>query len=62
MRINKAKPLVIAGLVLTLSGYFQPASSQEAPHSPATRYMADEKSLAKHYNAPDWFRDAKLGI
>lgn len=25
-------------------------------------YKADEKSLAKHYAAPDWFRDAKLGI
>ncbi|WP_049721013.1 alpha-L-fucosidase [Gilvimarinus polysaccharolyticus] len=25
-------------------------------------YTADEKSLAQHYAAPDWFRDAKLGI
>lgn len=25
-------------------------------------YTANEKSLARHYAVPDWFRDAKLGI
>ncbi|WP_370977888.1 alpha-L-fucosidase [Agaribacterium sp. ZY112] len=25
-------------------------------------YLANERSLAKHYAAPEWFRDAKLGI
>ena len=62
MQIDRTKVVLFAGLALTLAGFSQPAASQEAAESTAAKYTADEKSLAKHYNAPDWFRDAKLGI
>ena len=53
---------LVTGLILAVTGCTGHASSQEPDESPAQKYTADEKSLAKHYNAPDWFRDAKLGI
>ena len=57
LNTRRAAIVILAGAIIisvvTCSG---PATA------PPQTFTADEKSLARHYNAPNWFRDAKLGI
>ena len=56
----------IAGLILVLStsGGRAAETAPQADTADAAKpaYTADWQSLAKHDEAPDWFRDAKFGI
>ncbi|CAB9493662.1 alpha-L-fucosidase [Alteromonas macleodii] len=47
--------LAIFALFVSMLCFASKAQAQEI-------YTANEKSLARHYAVPDWFRDAKLGI
>lgn len=47
--------LIISTLIFFVLGGVALAQDNNA-------YAANEKSLARHYAVPDWFRDAKLGI
>lgn len=47
--------LIISTLIFFVLGGVALAQDNNA-------YVANEKSLARHYAVPDWFRDAKLGI
>lgn len=47
--------LAIFALFVSMLCFAAKAQAQEI-------YTANEKSLARHYAVPDWFRDAKLGI
>ncbi len=54
-------PLWLGAAVAVLAGCTGPGAAAPSEPPPA-RYTPDPASLAQHRAAPEWFRDAKLGI
>lgn len=56
--MNLLKRCLTVGFLLSVNGQITTAMASENNEV----YLPHEKSLARHYAVPDWFRDAKLGI
>lgn len=54
--MNRLSKVFLVLLALSLCGCFEQNRAIKAPYTP------DVESLSRHEDAPQWFRDAKLGI